>query len=130
MSDGHPCPRLHKLRDPFGKDLSLAQRIATEEFPHGQGELDLAPAAGHIAHTPAVGAMNGRRTLRTERTTRRWVRGDHGNEQAGFGDLDLVDEHPFGKGKKWRPFHHNLASQTTRHSRGFSRKEVYHSFPL
>lgn len=41
---------------------------------------------------------------------------------AVFGDLDLIDQHPFGKWKKWCSFHHNLASQTKPYSRGFSWK--------
>ena len=123
----HP---LHKLRDPFGKDLSLAPRIATEAFPHGKAELDLAPAAGHIAQTSAVGAMNGRREFSTERTTRRWVRGDHRDEQTVFGELDLLNQHPFSKRQKWSPFHHTLASQAKLHSRGFSWKGVEHVLSL
>jgi hypothetical protein len=60
MPDGHPSPRLNKLGHAFGKDFAWAQRIAAEEFPHGETELDPASAAVHIAHISAVGAMNGR----------------------------------------------------------------------
>ena len=28
---------------------------------------------------------------------RGWMRGDHGNTQTDFGELDLIDEHPFGQ---------------------------------
>ncbi len=52
------------------------------------------------------------------------VRGDHRDEQAVFGELDLINQHPFGKWQQWGPFHHTLASQAKRHSRGFSWKGV------
>src|SRR5258708_5544064 len=130
MSDSHPRPRFHELRDTLGKDFAWSQGIVAKEFAYGEGQLDLAPTTGYIAQNPAITAMNGRRFFRTQWTTRRRMCGDYRDEQAGFGDLNLVDQHPFGKWKKWRPFHHNLASQTKPHSRGYLWKVVYHFISL
>jgi hypothetical protein len=104
---GDECASAHPLR----KNFARAQNIAAEEFAHHEGELHLTSTAGNISQTSAVGAMNRRRGLRTKWTTRRRVRGDHRNEQAGFGDLNLIDQHPFRKWQKWCPIHHNLAFQ-------------------
>jgi hypothetical protein len=69
-------------------------------------------------------------TRDTERTTRRWVRGDHRDEQTVFGDLDLINQHPFRKRQKWSPFQHTLASQAKLHSRDFSWKGAEHVLSL
>src|SRR5207249_12158429 len=82
-------------------------------------------SAGNVTQDTAVGAMNGRRRESTKGTARRWMCCDNRNEQTSVCDLYLIDEHPFGKWKKWGPFHHHLASQTTLHSTGFSWKVVY-----
>jgi hypothetical protein len=34
--------------------------------------------------------------------------GNDSNDQTVFGDLDLLNEHPFRQGKQWGPFHHDL----------------------
>ena len=35
--------------------------------------------------------------------------GNDGNDQAIFSDLNLINEHAFGKWKQWCPFHDTLA---------------------
>src|SRR5712691_5787152 len=39
------------------------------------------------------------------------MRCDDSNDQAVFGDLYLINEHPFGKWKQWGLFHHDLGSR-------------------
>src|SRR5712692_5083847 len=50
------------------------------------------------------------RRVRTQWTTGRGMRGDDSNGQASFGELNLLNEHPFGKWKQWGLFHHALGS--------------------
>ena len=69
----------------------------------------------------------GGRRMTTQGTTRRWVGGSEREPHTRFRCLNLLDEHPFGKGKKPGGIHDNLTSPTSRQGGGFLSKELYHS---
>ncbi|GHO48506.1 hypothetical protein KSX_66690 [Ktedonospora formicarum] len=46
--------------------------------------------------------------LRNKAGSVTWGSGNNLDDQAVFGDLDLLDEHPFWERKQGCPFHHNL----------------------
>jgi hypothetical protein len=56
--------------------------------------------------------------------------GNDSNDQTVFGDLDLLNEHPFRQGKQWDPFHHDLTLAMKQSFRGFSWKRLYRYMPI
>ncbi len=57
------------------------------------------------------------------------MRRDDGDAHLVFAGLDLINLHPFGKGKQWVSFHHDLVS-LSKQSDEFFWREVYHTFSL
>ncbi len=109
VPDRHPRPWFNEPRKALGKHFALTERIAAVEFPHGESKLNTATSARNILQAPMVMTLDGRGRFRTERTARRRVRCNHRNHQAGFCNLDLINEHPFRQWEQWRPFHDHLA---------------------
>ena len=107
------------------------ERIAAEEFAYHEAEVNLLSSTGNITHLSAIGAMNERGEFAAKRTSGRRVRSNDGDEQASLSDLDLLDQHPFGKGQEERFFHVTLTDQATSNSRGFGGKyTIFFSAPL
>ena len=126
MANSHPRPRFHKGWEPLRKDLALTTRITAVEFANLEQELYPLSSTGGITHSAVIVALDGGRHDRAKGTTRRGMRCNGCDGQTVFGDFYLIDQHPLGKGKQWRSFHHHLVSQAKRESRGFFWKALYH----
>ena len=88
--DSHTSPGVHKARYALGQDVALTELIAAGEPPNGQAKLNLTSGTGSIPE-PDDGS---RKSFSTEGTARRRVRGSHGEAQACFCRLNLLNEHP------------------------------------
>ncbi len=108
------------------RDFALAERIATVEFAHREAQLDSASCTGSITQDPPIVAMHGGRRESTKGTASCGMRCNDSNDQTGCGDLNLINQHPFGKWKQWGLFHHHLGSRDKEGSTSFFWKGLYH----
>jgi hypothetical protein len=56
---GHLCPRLNKIRKPFGKNATSTESIATEEAAHNQFQDDELADLGKVGNCSQIMAMYG-----------------------------------------------------------------------
>jgi len=87
----HLSPWLNKGGQPLSKDLAKAANIAAEELAHREAEHDLSAPTGNISQRPPIHAVDLRRCLSAEGTTRRREERDHSYCKASILRLEPLN---------------------------------------